>query len=499
MHYMTMLRNNLTLFKFVFGALIFTLVANAEEYWETARGFHAKPLSKKEVSTSLSEVMGPDFHIPVRYSGINTHDDILRRKGRPRQCHEYECYQFFPGQPLTLYPYLDGVYNYGNTAAQPGALIDDDPLSSSMQYVKSKASRIGFTYSATTVLGYTGFSGSSVANGQKSYGSNHSSVIANWVLLRDRRDGTGIFATTALKQGNGFDFDANNENPAKNIGAIRNPAGYYQHQGAMFNHVALGYVGAEGRLVAMGGMIDLGNYMDCNIYTAGSSNGMVNKSFSNTATLPVLAGLGFHLAWQPVKEIYLMIGSVSGNTPANHNPFDYLSANNWVNMLEIGLVYEDVMGLGQGIYRFIPHYATVYGESGCGFSINFQQQLGKKSSYGWFLRSGLSDSVSSMATNVKLSVATGFVVHAPFSLVGTGSETATNHDGIGLGFLWSQAPSGLASKTNTDEIGVELSYIAQITPTMTIQPDIQVLKNPIMGKRKGQTNVVFQVQSIWQF
>ena len=49
-----------------------------------------------------------------------------------------------------------------------------------------------------------------------------------------------------------------------------------------------------------------------------------------------------------------------------------------------------------------------------------------------------------------------------------------------------------------NEYGIELTYVAQVTPTMTLQPDIQLVKNPVNGRR-GQTAVVFQIQNVWSW
>ncbi len=73
-----------------------------------------------------------------------------------------------------------------------------------------------------------------------------------------------------------------------------------------------------------------------------------------------------------------------------------------------------------------------------------------------------------------------------------------NLDYLGIGFTWLQAARKTV-KTNACEYGLELTYVIQVTSTMTIQPDVQVIRNPIYGKNKDQTNVVLQLQTNWQF
>ena len=74
-----------------------------------------------------------------------------------------------------------------------------------------------------------------------------------------------------------------------------------------------------------------------------------------------------------------------------------------------------------------------------------------------------------------------------------------SNDGyLGLGFLWQQGARKNGPYVNKNEYGIELTYVMQVTPTMTLQPDIQLVKNPVNGRR-GQTAVVFQIQNVWSW
>lgn len=468
-------------------------------YIESAYGMNPTVIPNSHASGSLRETTPHSKYLPSRHPGISTPRPILNRKATARSGHAFDSVQFFAAQPLTYMPYLDGIYNFGNNAIQPGALISEDIISTGAQYAKTKLSRIGISYFSQTVIGYTGFSGAAAISGKRSYASDHSFIVGNWTFIRERSTGNGLFGTAGLKQGNGYDFNSDHENPRLNIGSATDPSGYYQPQNVTLSQLALGYTSCKGKLVVLGGMIDLPNYVDRNAYSQSASNQLVNKAFINTGALPAaVAGLGAHVAFQPSKSLYFLFASLSNNTPAKQNPFDHASFRNWTNVLEVGLVRDDVAGLGEGIYRFLPFYTTTDGDSGCGIAVNFQQQLGKKSSYGWFLRSAIADSEASTVTGIKCSAATGVVLHAPFGIWRNRNMKDLNNSYVGLGVMWSQASSQVPH-TNSDEYGLELTYVLQVTPTMTIQPDIQVIHNPIRGKREGQTNVVFQIQNIWQF
>lgn len=459
------------------------------------------PVSIKRPEASSSFKMSTDKSqvVPRRHPGASTHQSLLKWKGcSGGLCIENERYQIFSPQPLTLMPYLDGIYTFGNNIIEPGAMIHTDPISLSTQYAKVKLSRLGITYSGQTPIGYTAFTGPKAQTSRNSYTSYHSTLVGNWTFLRDKHTGEGVFGTMAVKQGDGFDFNINDETPQKNIGGITDPSGYYQRQGGYINQVALGYVGCRGKLVVLAGMLDLGNTMDKNAYANAGSNELMNKALVNTPSLPVtVPGLGFQVACQPDDSIYMMWSSVSNNTPPNKNPFRYLNINHWSNIFEVGLIRENALGLGKGIYRFQPFYTTTDGHAGFGIAANFQQQLGKNAPYGWFFRGGIADSEASRILGVKCSAATGFVVLSPFSLWRKKTK-ATNREYIGLGITWAQAASHVR-KTNMHEYGIELTYVMQVTPTMTIQPDIQIIRDPIYGKKSGQTNVVFQIQNTWQY
>lgn len=94
---------------------------------------------------------------------------------------------------------------------------------------------------------------------------------------------------------------------------------------------------------------------------------------------------------------------------------------------------------------------------------------------------------------MRCAATTGLVLLSPFR-----GKGASNDGYLGLGLLWQQGAKKNGPYVNRNEYGIELTYVAQVTPTMTLQPDIQLVKNPVNGRR-GQTAVVFQIQNVWSW
>ena len=109
------------------------------------------------------------------------------------------------------------------------------------------------------------------------------------------------------------------------------------------------------------------------------------------------------------------------------------------------------------------------------------------------LRGGWASDDAATLTGVRCAATTGLVLLSPFR-----GKGASNDGYLGLGFLWQQGAKKNGPYVNRNEYGIELTYVAQVTPTMTLQPDIQLVKNPVNGRR-GQTAVVFQIQNVWSW
>lgn len=464
-------------------------------YLNNGFGWDTHALEPGEVSPSLSKTTSPEEQILKRTKGVATTLETLNHNGSPRVSQASHAWQFFPAQPLTFMPYLDSLYVFGNNSIEPGAVFQEDMLSTGAQRVKKSLSRVGVTYSLTHGFGYSGVVGPLHGNsGKRSFPAYNLTLESNITLLRNSSTGDGLFLATDLVYGPGLGFNQRRNNPGASIGAAQNPTGFYNNGEAYFENFSLGYAALKGKLLIMVGQIDMSNYMDTNSYSAPLDNG----SLENNAALPLAScGWGYHIAWQPAKSFYMMLTSAANNSPARHNPFDYMSSGNWTNLLELGWITDDMAGLGPGTYRFQPFWVTSGGEDGGGVAINIQQQLGKNTTLGWFFRAGWADEKAARVTGVESTIATGLLWMSPFSKNSASRLfRSANNTSLGLGFVWQRGSESGGPYANRNEYGVELSCNMQVTPTMTIKPNIQYIHNPVYG-RSGQNDLVFQIQNIW--
>lgn len=457
---------------------------DSTNYLHSERGLRAYHLKEAELSDSLKKAMSPHLQSSSRTAGSPTHT-LIRKQNE----HIAQTRNWFSSKPLKMMPYLDSVFVFGNTCVQPNALMKDDGISTFAQRIKSNLSQYGFTYSLQYGVNYTGLTGAHL-HGRKDFFSHNGSLLSNLTIYRNEAGG-GLFLATEFDFGNGFHFNEDSESPSKTLGSLQNPTSSFQGPDPHISNLSLAWVSNDSKLLIMGGQLDTSNYLDHNSYSNSHYNNLTNSVFTNNPVLPLTDNsLGMLVAWQPTKNFYLMATSAANNVSQNQNPFKYFSHSNWSSMLELGICSDDTCGLGSGVYRLQPFLNTCNNETGVGIGLNIQQQLGKQSHLGWFLRAGIADTQAANLTGVRSSISTGLVWLSPFS-----GTNASNDGYLGLGFLWQQANKNL-NYTNKNEYGVELTYVVQVTPTLTIQPDIQLIHNPIYGK-KGQTNLVFQIQKIW--
>lgn len=459
-------------------------------YLNTEFGLKAKPLAAHEISPSLLKGMKPEEQLAKRQAGSPTSSEVLRQsEARPSSGG----IEFFSGKPLKMMPYLDSSYVFGNTCVEPGAWIQEDALSTGAQKLKTSLSKYGITYFAQYGFNYAGMSGGGI-HGRRDFVSHNGSLLTNINIFRNNRTGSGMYLATEFDFGNGFNFNEGRETPQNTLGSLQNPTASYQGPDPHLSNLSLAWVGAGGKLLIMAGQLDTTNYMDHNTYANFHNNNLTNSVFCNNAVLPLTDNsLGVHVAWQPSHSFYMMGSTAANNTLQNRNPFNHVSDDNWTTVMEFGYIAENFCGWGPGVYRFQPFMSTSNGENGAGVAVNFQQQLGRASHLGWFFRAGWASDDAATITGVRCGASTGLALLSPFS--GNG---ASNDGYLGLGFLWQQGASKNGPYVNKNEYGIELTYVMQVTPTMTLQPDVQLIKNPVNG-RKGQTAMVFQIQNVWSW
>ncbi|MCD8071400.1 MAG: carbohydrate porin [Akkermansiaceae bacterium] len=462
-------------------------------YLDTRQGWDPAFLSEENVSPSLRKSLPAEKQQTGRVKGVPT-PAAIRAQDRRSTRAPGGCPVFFPSSAPKMMPYLDGTYIFGNTCIEPGALIDEDLLSTAAQKVKTAASDIGLQYSLKHGYNYTGVSGDVLPGSQRSFNAYNVSLLANWFLVNSHDGSSGLFLAAEFDWGAGMDYNQRRAGAADSLGSLQNPQGSARSGGPFLANLSLGLSLFEGKWVIMAGQIDTSNYIDQNAYSNSGFNNLVNQCFNNNPALPLpWANWGYQTSWQPCGSFYLMYAGSGNNTPLNHNPFHYINAKAWTHLAEAGFIADDVAGMGPGTLRLQYCLTSSGSNTGSGGALNFQQQLGKQSRVGWFGRLGFMDEDAAAFNGVKSAATTGLVFQSPFRRRGAG-----NNDQIALGVLWLKPAGSEKPCAHKNEYGVELTYVMQITPTMTLQPDIQLVKNPIHGQGKS-TAVVFQIQNVWSW
>jgi porin len=172
--------------------------------------------------------------------------------------------------------------------------------------------------------------------------------------------------------------------------------------------------------------------------------------------------------------------------------FSDLSSSDWTNTFEVGLVAEDLLGLGPGIYRAIPFVATVDGATGAGVLLNLEQRLGRDGPLGAFVRAGLGNSSITSLGGTEAIVSGGLVVEAT---AGT-SFLREQRAFLALGAYW--LDSALEGTPNAHEWGFEVTYVLPLTPTLTLQPDLQVILDPVFNaEHDASVALTLQLNMLW--
>jgi porin len=253
----------------------------------------------------------------------------------------------------------------------------------------------------------------------------------------------------------------------------------------------------DGEVVVVAGMVDQSNYLDANSYANNGRGQFLNLALINSMVVPLPAyNLGLNLQWQPSPEWYGTIGGSAGYGHAGVLPWTHFAWDNWNLMGEFGYAPRDFLGLGRGVYRVQPFVGQAEGNPArAGFGLNFQQQLGRESPFGWFGRYGRGGSERFRSEagqpNTGIQVGTGFVMKGPLEYAGL--FPSRSQDVAGVGMVWSHPSSAAESLYHADEFVLELGYVLQLTPTMKLQPDFQTVWNPAHNPDPGPA-AVFQLQ-----
>jgi hypothetical protein len=444
-------------------------------------------VSTNEVHSSLHPppATGLLKQIPTTLKGTPQSDDVRQRILESKAGREW-----FPTTPPTLMPYPANLDEYGNTAIQQGAVWQSDPLSRVAQAGKYALSEAGLRYSYYQSL--TMVSMTDVASGASALQYYTATFFGKWAVTELTNAGRAGWLSTEVNVQLGLSPASRTQMPQGNLGSIVNPqATVFGPNGIWVSELAWQQSMMDGELVLLAGQVDQSNYLDANAYANNSQGQFLNSAFVNSMVLPfAFNNLGLNLQYQPSQNWYVLFGTGALNQEPGHSPFADLGFQNWSYLLEFGLTPKNFLGLGPGAYRLQPFIATVGGVTQAGLGLNVQQQLGPSSPFAWFGRFGVGGTQVTL-DGASAQIATGLAMQAPLKYAGLFPKLSNDY--LGAGFVWSRPSAVMQPTVHANEYGFEATYVLQLTPLASLQPDFQVLWNPA-NNPGAERNFIFQLQ-----
>ena len=427
--------------------------------------------------------MGLERQLPDPVGGSSMPEEIQQRSRDGAAG-----FQFFPAEPPPLMPYLASQDDYGNTAIRPGSLFFFTPLEGPVQNGKYRLSDGGFRYSLDQTLTFVSLS--DVMKGNHDLGYYTFDLKSKWALFSAPEAGTAGWISSQVEAKNGLESASNKQSAKSNLGTVTDPTGIWSSvNGFRMPELAWQQSARHGEIVLVAGMVSQRNYLDRCAYADSGRSKFMNSALINSQVLPLAQyNFGLNLQWQPADEWYAIAGASLGDAKAGNAPWTDYSSENWSLPGEFGYAPRDFFNLGPGIYRIQPFAAEVDGVTGGGLCFNLQQQLGSDSPLGWFGRFGFGG--AKVSDGASAQAGTGFVFQGPFKHL---LLQRTSNDLLGVGFVWSQPSSTTKTVYHENEYVLETVYALQLTPTIKIQPDFQMIWDPAFHRDTDHATA-FQLQ-----
>ncbi len=399
-------------------------------------------------------------------------------------------FRLLPAVPPPLPPYLASQNQYGNLAARPGPLLPTYPFEPYVQGPKYWLSEYGLDYSLQQTLTFVNMTG--IKEGDNALGFYTLDLKAAWAVYDAPANGTAGWLRSQVDAKSGIGYAGQEQNAQRNLGTLTDPTEIWSKvNGIRVPELAWGQSVLNGKLIALAGMVNQGNYFDQNAYAQSGRGQFMNSALTESGVMPLPQyNFGVNLQWQPIREWYAMMGASAGNNTSGFAPWTKFNLNTSALLWELGYAPKDVFGLGPGIYRIEPFLAQVEGTTGGGLCFNLQQKLGPQSPFGWFGRFGFgSEDVSAGAA---AQIGTGLVMQGPFEHV---LLERTSNDLLGVGFVWSQPSTTDRTLYHRNEYVAEVFYALQFSPTLRLQPGFQYVANPAFNRDHDHA-MVFQLQLV---
>lgn len=441
---------------------------------------------KAEIPSSLQTPTGdsaPQISNPT--AGASLPLDIMQRSHPGTNG-----FQFFPSTPPPLMPYLAGVDEFGNSAIRPGALFFLTPLENPVQRAKYRLSDYGFRYSLDQTFTYVSLTGLKKGHSDLDYYTLD--FKSKWNVYDAPAAGSSGWISAQIEAKNGLQTAAQTESAKSNLGTLTDPTGIWSDiNGFRVPELAWQQSARNGEIVLVAGMVSQRNYIDGNAYAGTGRGKFLNSALIHSEVLPLAQyNFGLNLQWQPLDEWYALAGAAMGDNPAGRAPWMKYSNDFWSVPGEFGYAPRDFLNLGPGVYRLQPFLAGANGTSGGGVCADFQQQLGSDSPFGWFGRCGFGG--SEVTGGADAQIGSGFVLQGPMEHLLLSRQS---NDFLGVGFVWSQPSATTKTVYHENEYVLETVYALQLTPTIKIQPDFQMIWDPTFHKDVDHATV-FQLQMV---
>jgi porin len=424
--------------------------------------------------------------------------DLLRQQSQEQgdltaRLNAAQGMRWFPADIPQLMPYLAASNQVGGSCLQTGALIASDPISDAAQAVKTELAKYGVNYAIWQAYNFSAMS--NVLPG-RSHTLNEYGVQAltrTNVFTSDELTGTSAWFVLGANAGIGLGVDANAQSPQLNVGANGQTLGDWYGDNIYLTQCMWQQSFFDGHLLAMVGMMDPEFVCDLNTFSNNPYNQLLNNEFINQATMPwTCQSLGVCLQWQPNESFYAIWALAQNNLPPGGDAFAMLSANDMTTMFELGFIDPEFLGMGRGVLRIEPYAANVDGHGGFGCDFNVEQQLWKEGPLGFFARAGFGNRDVTIIQNARTQVSGGLVLAGKNDDVFMKSDQAY----LGAAMYWLEAASTTAA--HPQEWGFELTYTYQLTPTLTIQPDLQFVLNPLNNTASDHATVfTIQMNCTW--
>ena len=223
---------------------------------------------------------------------------------------------------------------------------------------------------------------------------------------------------------------------------------------------------ADGRWVVIAGRVDHSFHFDVNRVANDAYRQLQGYALVNNLSIPwpLYGGIGAMVSWKATDWLTLRLGGGESGSDEPWRFWETVDDGNWYQLLEADVSF-DVPRVGKGTYRLTPWHNHLDGSDGWGVGLNFDQELGLPWLVGFF-RFGVGDSD---VTPVDRHISGGIAIEGPFGRAG---------DRFALGVGWSR-PSDPNERAETF---LEVQYRIQLTKTLELTPDLQLLFDPASNR-----------------